>query len=88
MEFLYGTRIQGLGSMKRRSSILGFVSLSALTALAVFAGGQAGDTQQASQPSEQICCPVTTDEQIDPEVFTDYKGLRVYFCCGGNSQNA
>jgi uncharacterized membrane protein/YHS domain-containing protein len=24
---------------------------------------------------------VTTDEKIDREVFTDYKGRRVYFCC-------
>ncbi len=26
-------------------------------------------------------CPVMTDMKINPEIFTDYKGKRVYFCC-------
>lgn len=26
-------------------------------------------------------CPVLTDQHIDPEIFTDYEGQRVYFCC-------
>lgn len=26
-------------------------------------------------------CPVMTDMQTTPEIFTDYKGKRVYFCC-------
>ena len=26
-------------------------------------------------------CPVMPDMQTNPEIFTDYKGKRVYFCC-------
>ena len=26
-------------------------------------------------------CPVMSDMQTNPEIFTDYKGKRVYFCC-------
>lgn len=26
-------------------------------------------------------CPVLTDQHIDPAIFTDYEGQRVYFCC-------
>ena len=26
-------------------------------------------------------CPVMPDMQTSPEIFTDYKGKRVYFCC-------
>jgi YHS domain-containing protein len=28
-----------------------------------------------------IYCPVMPDMQRNPEIFTDYKGKRVYFCC-------
>ena len=30
--------------------------------------------------SVQKSCPVS-DEEINPKVYTDYKGRRVYFCC-------
>ena len=33
------------------------------------------------QPAAQVKCPVTPEEEIDPEIFTDYRGSRVYFCC-------
>jgi len=33
-------------------------------------------------PNEQIICPIMGGV-IDKEVFTDYKGKRVYFCCPG-----
>ena len=26
-------------------------------------------------------CPVIPDNDIDPEIFTEYQGKRVYFCC-------
>jgi YHS domain-containing protein len=34
-----------------------------------------------SAPIKQVYCPVTPTEELDPEVYTDYKGTRVYFCC-------
>jgi YHS domain-containing protein len=30
---------------------------------------------------EQKMCPVMTDMKINPDVFTEYKGKKVYFCC-------
>ncbi len=28
-----------------------------------------------------VVCPVMTDMKIDPNIFADYEGKRVYFCC-------
>jgi len=28
-----------------------------------------------------VICPVMTDMKVDPDIFTDYEGKRVYFCC-------
>jgi YHS domain-containing protein len=46
----------------------------------------AASTAQASQPSstaaavEQTTCPVMGNP-IDPNVFVEYQGKKVYFCC-------
>jgi uncharacterized membrane protein len=37
-------------------------------------------TADQEQVSNSIC-PVTTDEPIDPTIFVEYDGKRVYFCC-------
>lgn len=34
-----------------------------------------------SQAAAEKRCPVTPEEEIDLEIFTDDKGERVYFCC-------
>lgn len=39
------------------------------------------DAAQANPSIKQTHCPVTPTEEIDPEVYTDYKGQRIYFCC-------
>lgn len=39
---------------------------------------------QAAQPDVadmNAMCPVLTDEPSDPEIYVDYNGRRVYFCC-------
>ncbi len=28
-----------------------------------------------------VICPVMTDMKVDSDIFTDYEGKRVYFCC-------
>lgn len=28
-----------------------------------------------------VMCPVMPDMKVNPEIFTDYQGKRVYFCC-------
>lgn len=54
---------------------------------AIAAGSPRGDepdhpqheAQEATQTNAM--CPVMTDEPIDPEIYIDYNGRRVYFCC-------
>jgi len=40
----------------------------------------AGDAQ-AGQEIVQTTCPVMVGNKIDPNIYTDYMGRRVYFCC-------
>jgi YHS domain-containing protein len=39
-------------------------------------------TTQAAATGGQTLCPVGGGK-IDPKVFTEYKGKKVYFCCDG-----
>jgi YHS domain-containing protein len=62
-----------------------FLALS----LAAFAAGAvwAADPKPATPPAEpsvrsQTKCPVLGGN-IDKQVFADYKGQRIYFCCRG-----
>ena len=49
------------------------------------AGSARGDEDHhaATQPAAiaQTMCPVMTGNKIDPNVFTVYRGKKVYFCC-------
>ncbi len=49
----------------------------ALTLIAFAAGGFA-----AANPQPQTKCPVLGGN-IDKQVYADYKGKRIYFCCKG-----
>jgi YHS domain-containing protein len=33
--------------------------------------------------AEQTMCPIMDGSKIDPNVFVEYKGMKVYFCCAG-----
>jgi YHS domain-containing protein len=35
----------------------------------------------ASVAAEQKVCPVMADMKINPEIFVEYQGKKVYFCC-------
>jgi YHS domain-containing protein len=35
----------------------------------------------ASAAVEQTTCPVMDGNKINPDVFVEYKGIKVYFCC-------
>lgn len=35
----------------------------------------------AAAQIEQKICPVMPEMKINPDVFTEYKGKKVYFCC-------
>jgi len=39
-------------------------------------------TANSKQPTAQTHCPVMGGE-INKEVYADYNGMRIYFCCGG-----
>jgi YHS domain-containing protein len=47
-------------------------------ALAAFAAG----TVWAADPKPQTVCPVLGGN-VDKNVYADYKGKRIYFCCKG-----
>ncbi|MHB8066268.1 MAG: YHS domain-containing protein [Desulfobaccales bacterium] len=48
----------------------------------VLAGFLAGPVLAADAPKPQTTCPVLAGN-VNKEVYADYKGQRVYFCCQG-----
>ena len=38
-------------------------------------------TTDEGAPVTNPMCPVLTDEAVDPEIYTEYQGHRVYLCC-------
>ena len=38
-------------------------------------------TQEAAVEIEQTMCPIMDGNKIDKNVFVEYKGKKVYFCC-------
>ena len=60
---------------------ISFLFVAGMTSFAYAAGEHdaAADTEQMQLSNTY--CPVMPDMQINPEIFTDYKGKRVYFCC-------
>ena len=51
----------------------------------LLAGGIRPDAQAADAVGPESVtneyCPVLTDRKANPEIFSDYEGKRVYFCC-------
>lgn len=45
-----------------------------------FACGPEGHAQKAESSAAEYC-PVLPDERIDPSIYVDYQGRRIYFCC-------
>ena len=43
--------------------------------------GKAPPVPVAKAEIAQKLCPVT-DDPINPDIFVDYNGRRIYFCCG------
>jgi len=50
--------------------------------MALFASGLALAAEPAAQPKSQATCPVLGGN-INKNVYVDYKGKRIYFCCPG-----
>ena len=63
-----------------------FISFLFVVAMTSFAYAAEEHDHDAAAETEQTqitntYCPVMPDMQTNPEIFTDYKGKRVYFCC-------
>lgn len=51
----------------------------AVLAFALLAGGNAAAAELPKDAN--TTCPVMTKEDVDPDLFVDYKGKRIYVCC-------
>ena len=70
--------LNGIGSL-----FISFLFVIAITS-AAYAADKHDPDAVADTEQMQISnayCPVMPDMQTNPEIFTDYKGKRVYFCC-------
>lgn len=67
--------------MKAMQSLL-VVAVAAVIAVGLAAGckEKSGPAGGAAAPIAQKLCPVT-GQPIDPNVYVDYEGRRIYFCC-------
>ncbi len=63
--------------------LLSFLFVVAITSLAYAAEDHDHDAVADTEQTQitNIYCPVMSDMQTNPEIFTDYKGKMVYFCC-------
>ncbi len=79
---IYPCRLNGIDRL-----FISFLFLVAITSLAYAADEHDhSHDHNAVASAEQVqitntYCPVLPDIQANPEIFTDYKGKRVYFCC-------
>ena len=63
--------------MKRK-----YCSLIATVALVVTCFALGGKAAAATLPKDaNTTCPVMTKEDVDPDLYVDYKGRRIYMCC-------
>ena len=60
----------------KRSILPAAVGLLTLVSLTFPAVGS-----ETAYPREQTLCPVMEGNRIDREIYVDYQGKRVYFCC-------
>ena len=79
---IHSCHLSGIGRL-----FISFLFIVAITSFAYAASehDQSHD-HDAVADAEQMqttntYCPVMPDMQTNPEIFTDYKGKRVYFCC-------
>ena len=58
-----------------------FLFVVGMTAFAYAAGEDNAVVDTERMQLANTYCPVMPDMQTNPEIFTDYKAKRVYFCC-------
>ena len=62
----------------KKQIVIAFWMLTA--GMAVAAGEHEPHAAEAAS-TQQTLCPVMEGNPIDPDLYTDYEGERVYFCC-------
>lgn len=67
--------------MNKQALTLVLVLATICATAATVARAQDNHPAPPSETPKQVYCPVTPAEEIDPEVFNDYKSWRIYFCC-------
>jgi len=79
--------------LPRQRTLVRLLALAALAAAAVVAAPSALADEGAAAPASTAAlaaglpagantmCPVLTDEPVDPSIWVDYQGRRVYLCC-------
>jgi YHS domain-containing protein len=68
-----------------RSRVLRITKLLSLVVIAlamlIVVGCKKSSTSSQTAGIEQITCPVMAGNPIDKNVFVEYQGKKVYFCC-------
>jgi YHS domain-containing protein len=70
--------------MKKISMILAALAVALMMVGPVWAQGKKaeGQSQVQTQGKTQTKCPVLAGN-VDKNIYADYKGYRIYFCCKG-----
>jgi hypothetical protein len=82
-------QVLGYSEKGKRLRFLGFVLVLLTFATGAYCaeeGTRVDDHEDAVTTLEHaqrtnVICPVMPDMEADPDIFADYKGKRVYFCC-------
>lgn len=82
-------QVLGYSGKGKRLRFAGFVLVLLTFATGAYCaeeGTHVHDHEDAASALEDakttnVICPVMTDMKADPDIFADYEGKRVYFCC-------
>ena len=64
--------------MKRR-----YIATALMAAIVTIGTSSCSKQESKMQPGKQTSCPVMKGEAIDPNLYVDVNGKRIYVCCPG-----
>jgi len=72
-----------MSTTTRMTRLVGVVFLLHLLISTPFVAAQGSSAEGTTdEPAvTNTTCPILEGEEVDPDVYTDYKGQRIYFCC-------
>ena len=65
--------------MRLRKHFNTVIFFSATILWVIASGSLLASTVSGALPNTY--CPVTTDEKVEPDIWVDYQGRRIHFCC-------